>query len=281
MSIFVGPPEDYGYGGGYSPAHMGAYAPNGAVFGATMDPKTLAKKDVAELTQLKEEQQKIANNRASNTTAKKDANQNIININKVLATKAAPAPASPKPAAAAPAAPKPAATKAAPAPASPKAAPAPVTPKAASAPGVPRSAALGKVAQKAEVCDSSDVTQKLEADNTLISSLKDTVEKQTEHAATIQAKVKELKTALITAEAALQKARDELNGKTGEHDGATAALIDAENSVKQCTSSIASVDANVGKLGSGLATLQAEIDALTKHQEETLALLTETGAAGK
>ena len=265
MSIFVGPPEDYGYGGGYSPAHMGAYAPNGAVFGAA-----LKKADVEKmiLTDLKTKA-------ASFTTAtikdprNKEAKANLALVEAEIAKRTAGGGA------AAPASPK-AAPKAAPAPASPKPAA-----KAAPAPSVTRSAALGKVAEKAAVCDSSDVTQKLEADNTLISSLKDTVEKQTEHAATIQAKVKELKTALVNAETALQQAREELGGKTGEHAGATAALVDAENSVRQCTSSIASVDANVGKLSSGLATLQAEIEALTKHQEETLALLTETGAAAK
>lgn len=273
MSIFVGPPEDYGYGGGYSPAHMGAYAPNGAVFGATMDPKTLAKKDKAELAKLKEEQQKIANNRTSNTKTKMDANQNVINITAALDKLqggAAAAPASPK---------------AAPAPASPKAAPAPASPKpaakAAPAPSVTRSAALGKVAEKAAVCDSSDVTQKLEADNTLISKLKDAVQVETNRAVTITSKVKEMKIALSNAEAALQKARDELNGKTGEHGAATTALVEAEESVRTCSSSIASVDANVGMLGSGLATLQKEIQELTDNQEKTLKELGETGATGK
>ena len=295
MSIFVGAPEEYG--GGYSPVYMGAYTPHDTVFGATMDPKTLVTKSKAELTKLKEEQQKIANLRASNTSTKKDANQNIININKVLdkleaASKAAPAQASPK------AAPAPASPKAAPAPASPKppaaakpaaaptkppaaAKPAAAPTKPAAAAGVTRSAALGKVAEKAAVCDSSEVTQKLEADNTLISKLKDSVQEETNRAATINSKVKELKVALSNAEAALQKARDELSGKTGEHEGATTALAEAEESVKTCSSSIASVDANVGKLGSGLATLQGEIEALTKHQDETLAMLEETGAAGK
>jgi hypothetical protein len=273
MSIFVGAPEEYG--GGYSPAYMGAYTPHDTVFGATMDPKTLATKSKAELTKLKEEQQKIANLRASNTKTKMDANQNVININKVLdkleaASKAAPAPASPK-AAPAPASPKP--------PAAAKAAAAPA--KAAAAPSVTRSAALGKVAEKAAVCDSSEVTQKLEADNQIISNLKDAVQTETNRAATINSKVKELKTALSNAEAALQKARDELNGKTGEHAGATTALAEAEESVKTCSSSIAAVYANVGMLGSGLVTLQGEIEALTKHQEETLQELGETGAAAK
>ena len=135
------------------------------------------------------------------------------------------------------------------------------------------------MAEKAAVCDSSEVTQKLEADNTLISKLKDSVQEETNRAATINSKVKELKVALSNAEAALQKARDELSGKTGEHEGATTALAEAEESVKTCSSSIASVDANVGKLGSGLATLQGEIEALTKHQDETLAMLEETGTS--
>ena len=280
MSIFVGPPADYGYGGGYSPAYMGAYTPHDTVFGATMDPKTLAKKPATELTQLLKEQTQIFNLRSTKKAAKDEAKTNIDHINEAL-KKAAGGGA---PAAAATAA----ATKAAAAPASPKAAPkaaaapakaAAVSAKAAAAPSVTRSAALGKVAEKAAVCDSSDVTQKLEADNTLISSLKDKVQEETNRAATINSKVKELKVALSNAEAALQKARDELSGKTGEHEGATTALAEAEESVKTCSSSIASVDANVGKLGSGLATLQGEIEALTKHQDETLAMLEET--AGK
>lgn len=264
MSVFtVGAPGDYagggGYGGGYSPARMGAYAPHDTVFGATMDPKTLAGKTKPELEQLLKEQTKTANLRSSNTTTKNEANTNIRHINEALAKIPAGGGA---PAAA---------------PAKPAAAPA----KPAAAAGVTRNVALNNVAQKTAVCDSSEVTQKLEADNTLISALKDSVQEQTNRAATINSKVKELKTALSNAEAALQKARDELGGKTGEHEGATAALAEAEQSVKTCTSSIASVDANVGKLGSGLTTLQGEIEALTKHQDETLALLTATGGAAK
>jgi hypothetical protein len=265
MSIFVGPPEDYGYGGGYSPAHMGAYAPNGAVFGAA-----LKKADVEKmiLTDLKTKA-------ASFTTAtikdprNKEAKANLALVEAEIAKRTAGGGA------AAPASPK-AAPKAAAAPASPKPAA-----KAAPAPSVTRSAALGKVAEKAAVCDSSDVTQKLEADNTLISKLKDAVQVETNRAVTITSKVKEMKIALSNAEAALQKARDELSGKTGEHEGATTALVEAEASVRTCSSSIAAVDANVGMLGSGLATLQKEIQELTDNQEKTLKELGETGAAGK
>jgi uncharacterized phage infection (PIP) family protein YhgE len=279
MSIFtVGSPGDYaGYSGGYSPARVGAYPPAyDAVFGA---PLTKAQVDAMTLTDLKTKQ-------ASFTSAtikdprNKEAAANLKLVEAAIAKKqagggaAAPAaaPAAGKPAAA-PAAGKPAA---APAAGKPAAAPAAGKP---SAPSVPRGGAVLSVAQKAAVCDSSEVTQKLEADNTLISKLKDSVQEETNRAATINAKVKELKTALRNAETALQKARDELGGKTDEHEGASAALAEAEESVKTCTSSIASVDANVGKLGSGLATLQGEIEALTRHQNETLVLLDETGAA--
>jgi colicin import membrane protein len=282
MSIFVGTPGDYagggGYGGGYSPAHMGAYAPHDTVFGATMDPKALARKPATELTQLLKEQTQIFNLKATKKAAKDEAKANIDHINEALKKAAGGgAPAAASAAAATAKTPAAAAKAAAAAPAKPAAAPA----KPAASTGVTRNVALNKVAQKAAVCDSSDVTQKLEADNTLISSLKDKVQEETNRAATINSKVKELKAALVTAESALQKARDELGGKTGEHEGATAALAEAEESVRTCSSSIASVDANVGKLGSGLATLQGEIEALTKHQDETLALLTETGAASK
>ena len=278
MSIFVGHPGDYagggGYGGGYPVARMGAYPPHDTVFGATMDPKVLAKKTIPELEQLLKEQSKTANLRSSNAATKTEANTNIRHINEALATKipaggGAPAAAPAKPAAAAA---KPAAAATA------KPAAAPAKPVAA---GVTRNVALNNVAQTAAVCDSSEVTQKLEADNQLISTLKDAVQTETNRAATINSKVKELKTALSNAEAALEIAREELGGKTGEHEGATAALAEAEKSVRTCTSSIASVDANVGMLASGLTTLQGEIAALTTRQDETLALLTETGAAGK
>ena len=269
MSIFVGAPEDYGHGGGYSPAYMGAYTPNGAVFGAPLKKADVEKMS---LTDLKTKE-------ASFTTAtvkdprNKEAKANLALVEAEIAKRKAGGGAAAPPSA------KPAAGKTAAAPAKPAAAAGLAKPAAAA--GVTRNVALNNVAQKAAVCDSSEVTQKLEADNTLISKLKDSVQEETNRAATINSKVKELKAALVTAESALQKARDELGGKTGEHEGATAALAEAEESVKTCSSSIASVDANVAKLGSGLATLQGEIEALTKHQDETLALLTETGAAGK
>jgi ElaB/YqjD/DUF883 family membrane-anchored ribosome-binding protein len=284
MSIFVGPPEDYGYGGGYSPAHMGAYTPTGATFGAPLKQADVARMG---LTDLKT---KIASFTAATikNPRDKEAAANLRLLEAALAQKqaggGAPAAAPTRPAAAAPAKPATAPAKAATAPAKPATAPAkpataPAKPTAAA--GVTRGVSVGNVAQTAAVCDSSDVTNKLEADNTLISSLKDKVEEETTRAATINAKVKELKAALGKAEAALQNARDELGGKSDEHAGATEALAAAEASVKQCSISIASVDANVGMLGSGLATLQGEIDALATHQEETLALLAETDAAGK
>jgi hypothetical protein len=278
MSIFVGP-GDYagggGYGGGYAPARVGAYQPTGAVFGATMDPKTLAKQSVAELENELKEQQKIANLRSSNAAAKKDANANIAHINQALAAKQAPAaPAKP---AAPPAPPKQAAAPAGNKPANSAGKTNDIKP--ANEPGVPRRDALAKEAEKAAVCDSSEVTAKLEADNNLISSLKDSVQAETNRASNIQAKVKELKAALSTAEESLKKARQDLGGKTGEHEGATAALAEAEANVRTCTTSIASVDANVGMLGSGLQTLKGEIEALAQKQEETLTLLAATDAA--
>ena len=268
MSIFVGPID--AIGGGYAPARVGAYPPTGAVFGATMDPKTLAKQSVAQLQKELQEQQKIANLRSSNAAAKKDANANIAHINQALAVaeKAAAEKAAAEKAGAggAPAAPA-------------KQAPAAPAKQAPAAPGVVRKDALVKEAAKAAVCDSSEVTAKLEADNNLISSLKDSVQAETNRASNIQAKVKELKAALSTAEESLKKARDELGGKTGEHEGATAALAEAEANVRTCTTSIASVDANVGMLGSGLQTLKGEIEALAQKQEETLTLLAATDAA--
>jgi intracellular sulfur oxidation DsrE/DsrF family protein len=78
---------------------------------------------------------------------------------------------------------------------------------------------------------------------------------------------------LSVAEAALAKAREDLSGKNGDHASTTDALAEAEESVKMCSVSMASIDENVGKLGSGLQTLQSEIEELAKKQNETLTML--------
>jgi hypothetical protein len=271
MSIFTGAPDEGGFGRGGAPAQFGVYIDpavlgamaNSAMFGATMDPKSLAKKELPELESLLKEQTKISNARSSNTATKKDANTNIQHIKDAIAKKSAGDGNKPVGLVVTP-----------PGDDNTPALPTPIQRGASfktQKSSVSRAAAVTDEA--AAVCNTSDIATKLTTDNETIGRLKQSVDTEKKNAAAIQTRVNALIVQLHDTEATLKQKIAQLAGKSDSHAEAESALEEARTKVRGCAQSITAVETGIGELSGGLDTLVREIEALDQSQLATIKLL--------